>query len=546
MSEAHFVLRNGILLKEDRRVVNIDKAVEILSSKKQKRYTSAVRRDEGDAILVSHYYECPHCRNRVPAYPRYTNGLFNENKRIRDKVERDKVHKWGQRQISIFDNENSEIFFNAVVENKLGYRCPECNGTVYAIDCEREVTVTCRRGKISVTTEIISFAELASFPCFCNKNTAVTFPIYEKTVFNLNKGRCCLEVTSADGAVLFKRDVTDSPEAVNGALPHIIKESKSVKRYLYRLFLSKQGKIAFSAREMSFEKFVLITRFGGFDRRFYDCIPFKDECCAVHKSFRHLLRHFVNGDRLCRFYERSGLPSMKSVRRYIFEHAGLLFYTDGLEILWRSIGDPNLFLRVMDSDTVFNVISDLHSYPAIGVLLDDFSVLVGKAPLVRAVNECWGAVTAYGKSYVAMSAKRRREEQRDWNSRLFCDRRCRGRESVSLPMTLTTLADTAVEGFYYQCLRSGREYKLAASVLHNCLGTWHGRGSAVVVVKRHGVIVAAIEILGRVITQAYAQNNQEISTYPELNSSYTAWKKKYGLEESDDADLDMFENDNIF
>lgn len=65
---------NDYRVEEDTEKVDLNKAAGILSTKKQRKYSYAVRNDDDvSATLYSHKVICPHCGKATLAYARYVN-----------------------------------------------------------------------------------------------------------------------------------------------------------------------------------------------------------------------------------------------------------------------------------------------------------------------------------------------------------------------------------------------------------------------------------------------------------------------------------------
>lgn len=68
----------GYRICERKESMDVDDAVQILSSKKQRKYTSACRHDQDTIVeLTRHVLVCPFCGNEVPAYARYLEPIFD-------------------------------------------------------------------------------------------------------------------------------------------------------------------------------------------------------------------------------------------------------------------------------------------------------------------------------------------------------------------------------------------------------------------------------------------------------------------------------------
>ena len=80
---------NGYFITQEDMTLDIFTAEKILSTKRQHRYTSAMRRGK-NVILTKHRIKCPYCRNKTPAYPRF----LAEDEFTRNRLSRDIISEW--------------------------------------------------------------------------------------------------------------------------------------------------------------------------------------------------------------------------------------------------------------------------------------------------------------------------------------------------------------------------------------------------------------------------------------------------------------------
>ena len=79
-------------------------------------------------------------------------------------------------------------------------------------------------------------------------------------------------------------------------LENLLSNNAIVKRKLRRLFQEKwAAKIPYADKDLTLEKFALMTRFINFNRRFYDAIPFDVDSTNIEKSFEALIDLIING-----------------------------------------------------------------------------------------------------------------------------------------------------------------------------------------------------------------------------------------------------------
>lgn len=163
-----------------------------------------------------------------------------------------------------------------------------------------------------------------------------------------------------------------------------------IGRTIKRVFLERfKRELPFEKNERTPEKYILMTRFIGFDRRFYDSIPYLKGTFDIERTFQSVARklHSMNG--AYKLFKQSDLPDFKSVRRVFFSNAGLLFYLDECEKLWQAIADPNLFCDLMNHDCIFHILSILHQRPCLYKFVFDYSRLQGSKGLIKRITHEW-------------------------------------------------------------------------------------------------------------------------------------------------------------
>ena len=112
-------LQTGYTVAYQSDTVDLDRAVEKLTTRRQLQYTMANRKDMR-AILIRHRLGCPYCDHRIPAYGR----PWDPNPAGR--VPRPRVLQWGDPQLTMFGHPDPLLNLQEVRLPEGGYRCEKC------------------------------------------------------------------------------------------------------------------------------------------------------------------------------------------------------------------------------------------------------------------------------------------------------------------------------------------------------------------------------------------------------------------------------------
>ena len=192
MNSVRIEQRLGCWIEEITERFDISKAGELLSTRKQKKYTYALR-DENHAKLVRHVWHCPHCGERTPAYAQY----FQKGLDKYELVSKAKIAEWATLQLSLFELPETPMYFNSPIGNS-ARRCPHCGKE--STPSNRKWAVTYRQDKnhLTISTEITDIRALFSLKWMSDSWISITFPLYETVVFNFRKGTTYLKLHDAN------------------------------------------------------------------------------------------------------------------------------------------------------------------------------------------------------------------------------------------------------------------------------------------------------------------------------------------------------------
>lgn len=519
------------ILNKSKRL-KIWEAENILTSRKQRYYTKAVR-NGADAELVGSYLVCPFCGKEFVTNTNYSDCVRWKQAGSK-RVPKQTVKNWSSLQQSFFDErENKALIISAPMRKPRSFRCPACDNTSSHSDAVKNVRLTLFRKKITMESEVSNISELFAFKWMTEESFRVTFPMYECLTFNLRRGSVYIRLKDEDGNVLCQRDVTPYPELLCGSIANsLITENKKVQRSVKRMFASVWGcKLPYNSRGISMKSLFEMTLFVGYTRAFYNAVPYKADAMQVDGSFRINTKKMHNAGNVVKLYAQSELPKAKSIRRIFFQKPALFFYLEEAEMLWNAIGDYNLYCAFLESDVVFEVLSDMHMRPGIIEYITDFCRTKNAHSFVKNIQQDWTEIFARAIDYCCARPEVKKAIRDSWISGNALSRSELRKPSYSIPMKSPEerITDCCIDGYTFFWLRTSREYEKAGEAMNNCLGTWHTNNSPVVCVRKEDEYVAAIEIENGIIVQARGLWNMPIEYDEEFSEVFEKWKQKYKL-----------------
>lgn len=515
----------GYVMRRRVKTLERERAVDYLIPSVQSRITYAEL--DGFAVhITADAAVCPVCGREMPAYRQGPTRTRAE------------IETWATLQTSLFAPAPDCLEFMTPIADPGTLKCPECGKKSGLSAGEREVTLTERRGKVSLSVVLKQGDETHLKGVKTPKEGWKT----ETLTFNLKSGKIYITLKSGDESVT--RDITGAeyPWPVDHPVIKLADGSKTVRRALKHALERRWGEsVPFGERELTAERLVLLTRFRGYSRDFYRLVPYADAYYRIGRTFRKEAKMLRRADRVPEFYRTLVLPMAKSVRKIIFSEPSLLFYTDELRRLWVLLGDVNLF-RAALSGSIYVVLAYLRMRPATFRYLYDLRNECGILKMLRvlmAENRGW---MDYAPVYLSYSKEFRAEERRTWREqkqgpvrnteypKFVGDR-------FSVPLLIRSEAeakypaDVEACGFRFERLASSFEYLRAAKALRNCLADWEEfRGNVYAIYGPDGTCVAAAEVGGKKLHQALSSDNDMTAKVEGLPAAISEWMKLNGLE----------------
>lgn len=534
-------LPNGYEIHEYCQKTDVKTAEKILTSRKQRKITAAAR-DGLNAEIYSHKIVCPHCSFSLPAYPRYLEGHFQPLRKGRAPVSKKEIEKWASMQVSFFDEEEGGICLNLPTYQNGEFTCPNCHKKSKNSKSFRKMSVCLQDKKITVKSELVRFEEIISLKLNTEFPFIISLPIYEKVVFDFESFKVYLELSSKNGEVYLRKSLTENKtDYPTSFLCKRLKWDKKLRRILMKVFEAAwEAPLPFDKAHFGFEEMVMMTLFVGFNREFYNAVPFKKGSFEIDKSFFEAAGKIRSVGDAILAYQKSSLPDIKSVKRIFFKTPGLLFYLEEAEKIWQITSDPNLFCDLLCNKRIYEFLSYLHQRPAVFAFFKDYINEMGVRDLISKISD--REFLSYAVSYSIMNDELKEDERKSWHNRKISRYLRSSAPKYSIPMrTCCDVEDTVINGYLFRCLRSGGEYYDVGKKLCNCLDEWIPRNTSVFCVEKDGEAIAAIEVSeDKKICQARGKKNAYIGR---LDKSFLEalciWQEKYGInEEQDDFDDD--------
>lgn len=530
MTSVKLNIPSGYTVKTDVCTVSVEQAREIMLKEERNTIGTAERIGE-NVRFTSHYVECPYCNHKIYTYAHELNREFGANLFVDEKVSCDDVLDLTSRQLPLLEESPQSLLLRRNITVLAPLTCPGCENTICHSDKTRSVEIGHTSHKVFIRAEINDMGELLSIPWLSKGTVSITFPLFEVAFFNFANGHTYIRLENLSGESLSVRDVTFSSDMwTSGIVYNTVLRNKSVKETVRRMFCDEwHSEIPFAAEELGVDELRLLTTYIGYDKDFYSAIPFEYGSLRIENSFGAGARGLRRAENIVSMYEASQLPKMKSVRKLFFANAGFFFYLAEAEKLWHILGDPNRFVTLFKMSNVYEMLSDLHIHPVIFCFIEDYCRSGELNRLFKMIQKKWPRVYRYAKNYGTLSEALRKTERKKWQT--VGDGICINDTFFSTPMCKPNekIRNCIIDDFEFSWLKTSNDYKRAGNELVNCLCDWENGFSPVVIVRKNGKTVAAIEVKGDTIMQARSKRNRGLDRVAGLKNAYEKWCKKYAL-----------------
>lgn len=540
-------------------------AARVLRSARRKncRY---VRRDGAEYKFEKDAVICPNCGTRLHLYDKEASPARKMTTRQLDAV----VEELLSDQISLFGNtDREELEMHSSIAFDTEIACFRCGTRGYLREDAkaRRVQIGTGQGKMSVSCELRDVFETLSVGWLSavEEEFAIKTPPYsEEVVFDLDSGITKIRITEGGGTVC-EKVLTSEAELTGWSAISAVFGNYVLRRRIRKAFAAAyDGELCFGKDELCLDRYILLTKFIGYNRDFYDYIPFIDDDSSSIAQGRRRLPESKLGiaEQMHRakdipdLYAETGLPSAKSIKRIVFEKPQLMFYADELKILSEVFDDVNFFRGLVERNTIYDILSfniDLKRTKAFLVFVRG---VLGKRRLFDTLNSFrFVELFNHGILYDAMSDEAKSIYRgRIMNSPSPEEEIMYNTHGMKLSSLMTHMSrkgyDWNCSGYRFQTLRTTFDYEKAGKDLNNCLGSSYGFayleqvigegfeqpelqcGRTVVGVMKNGRYVAAVEVDDKgEVKHSESDHNKPIEMSPKILDAYVTWLKRFRLKD---------------
>lgn len=537
----HLNIPDGYTITEECITLPLDAAARLLKTKRQHRYTSALR-VVNNAVLTRHIFTCPHCRHDSPAYARF----FTAGEPLCSRIPREAIDNWYAPQLSMFDAETTFLELSKALtsEDHRDYICPRCGGQSSPGTSSYPVRLCCEGESISLSLTTFSLDTLLSIPAFGNDNSVYFIPpLTESIIFDFSLGKTFLHITDKTDVLIYEEDVSRISDIWKDTLLYRLMQNNTlVQRRLRHLFaMQLHTQFPFSKAECTPEHFAVLTRFQGFPRSFYDAIPCTVKTGELDESFDEIAAALRCTDALPDLYKNSGLPRMKSIRKIFFTNPGLFFYLAEAAALWDVIKDPNFFRATFSLPRIYEILAFIHQFPGSMDFFADYANREGTRSFISLLTDFTGTVKLFAIRYAAMRPVARKSEGFIFDND---DELPEPQVSLAYSYPIHTkrtsdIIDSIVNGYRFVRLRTSRDYALSGKELHNCLDEHYPTIHTLFAIKKDSLFQGVIEIRKDLVIQARMFNNAHIETNPNVYGAFNKWIRHNRLRTIEDVIDDL-------
>lgn len=560
--EKQFIIANGYTCEEDVRITDIVSGQAILTSDKIKKFKSVTHC--GNSIsFTKKVVVCPYC-----GYKSAIKNLNNKNKSF--------FNDWCSPQTSLFIKDKETIEFNTV-KVPFEYECKHCHKVSKVATKEYIVLINSNDNIITVSIEIKDIADLinAMWADLDNVNILELLenaPLFQKIAFDFNNGESTLFIEDSKKRKVSVIDVNKeifklyNKCVLFSLVENNTKTRRAVKKEVEKIWGTS---LPFSENELSVERIVQMSQFIGYSRSFYSNLPYYVGTMKIMDVYKPIAYELHNCDNAVKLYEKSRLPNIKSLKKFIFEQSssGIYFFFNEIKMLLNIFeNDTNILLSILNGENSDIILPRLKAFPKSMKFFKDYAKCVQKRSIAKELLQAPIEVFQYALHYIVMSKDFQLQQQCNWkvpkkeNRREFFfsvtdykpyyteghryDSIDEGvvpfRIAPQVPKPLSSIkAHVEIDGYLFKALENKNDYLHASNELNNCLSEYNASYSPVYVCIRisDGKYMAAIEIDENTlaIKQALGYKNCSIKRDNKSYEAFLKYVEKYELSLLDSA-----------
>ena len=387
----------------------------LLSTKKLGRYTSIKKQNE-DILLSSHIIKCPYCAGETPAYSHY---LYDFGK-MHYSLQKELINNFLNSQISFLEKENFLRLNNP--ENYKGeFYCKKCGNISSASTKALDICITSTNDSVYISRQVSSIEDLMTIDWIDSVNINFSFPFKETVELNIKTGESYIFLTDSSDNTIQKKDFWRNLNLVEKCFFNmLIRKNRLVKRRLRKAFCEVSGyEINFTMAELSLRNFVLMTKFTGLRKYFYDAIPLLKYKTRIDESFSYITNKIRNQESIMKLLKASSLPDTKSVRKIFYDTPGLIFYIKECEKLFDITKNIDCLRILLCNPETYNILSHLHVYPGLTMFYYDYCKEKGRIHFTKHLINSLQAFNIKAAQYALLSSDMRKKETALWKGKKY-------------------------------------------------------------------------------------------------------------------------------
>lgn len=196
----------------------------------------------------------------------------------------------------------------------------------------------------------------------------------------------------------------------------------------FKTFWSKDVEFPFHQAELDIRKLILITKFVGFPRSFYENLPinFESGNTEIDENFNKLEKLLHKYTKVSTVYDKLGLPGDEKIKNLILSKPYFLFFSNEIKRLYPLLGKENMAHFLVYSKSAV-ILEFLYNYDGVFEYIEDFFQTVGSDLLFLALTIDIDMHLSYMLSYPLLSNVCKMKQKKywenkldDWNADGFC------------------------------------------------------------------------------------------------------------------------------
>ena len=527
LKKINLQIPTGYEILEKNHTLKTHKALDLLLSGKQSEYSKAIKNDNGTITLFYPVIKCPYCSGELPI-------KHSSNKTLR----RDEIVQWGLGQLSLLEQEKTELVINDKFSVDETIYCPCCRKESEKTENHYSVSISKKRRKIKVLCMFNSIEELLNTEWTEEVEIKSPFVYYETVVFNLKNGHTHIQITDQEGNSICTRDITQTPDCIkNGLIYNLLLTNQQMRKEIKKFF--KDGSVfIFHSKEITFEKLVMATRFVGYNRSFYNAVPYNIGTYKLFHGFKSIAKGLHIAKKIPILYKRLKLPTNKATRRIVLSNPGLIFYYREIGRLYCAINNIDYFNKILSFEHIYFILAKINCYPVICEFIREAFKYENSSVVINQIENNFYNLSEYAIRYMSMkdAVKRMERKRKKWLQ--LCSEYAYGEEASVLPSVVRfvpceEMADCEIDGYRFEWLVTSNDYEKAGRKMHNCLISTY---QPVIVIKSNGIYIAAIALdisNYKKITQAFMCHNRPVRDSVPLCLAIRKWCNRYNVEWDD-------------